>query len=165
MMIVGYKILDKNMENRYGQKMEVGHTYTARGEIKFGVNGNGYHYCTNLAEIFRYGYCKNENFIAVKVNGIGKTIFLEDDYYGYNSLCVSSIITIDKILQRKEIIQKIIMMDSFSVEKFLKTFFLKEDEILLFKEKFKTNFSILNLISYYQENDKDVYIRQYQKRK
>ena len=47
-MIKGYKCFNKGLINRYGKKFEVGKIYHQDGDIKFGINGNGFHMCSNL---------------------------------------------------------------------------------------------------------------------
>ena len=47
--------------------------------------------------------------------------------------------------------------NEFSVERFLTLFKLTNEEILLFKEKYKGSFKILDTISYYQEKNLDTY--------
>lgn len=42
--MIGYKCFNSDLTNRYGSKFEVGKTYHAKGDIKFGNNGNVLNY-------------------------------------------------------------------------------------------------------------------------
>ena len=53
------------------------------------------------------------------------------------------------------------MNSDIRLERFLKSFKLNNLEIELFKEKCKQSQYLINIIKYYQENDKDVFEREY----
>lgn len=161
----GYKIFDNKMANRYNFPMEVGKVYTATGPIKFGNNGNGFHYCKNLVDVFRYHDSKNpDGFIVTKVLGFGETKTYNDEYYGYYDMYVSRRIYIIKQLSREEIIKEVLTKHEIEVLKFLTTFSLTPEEITLFKKYYSTSQRILNAISYYQEKDLNTYSKIYQKK-
>ena len=42
--IIGYKALNSDFTNRYGFKFEIGKTYKIYNEVKFGNDGNGFHF-------------------------------------------------------------------------------------------------------------------------
>ena len=53
-MIKGYKAFNKDLTNRYGSEFVEGTTYRVEGELKFGNNGNGFHFCKRLEDTLRY---------------------------------------------------------------------------------------------------------------
>lgn len=161
--MVGYKILNKKMENRYGEKLEVGGIYQVEGIVKYGLLGNGYHFSSNICEIFRFFNTNDDDFVVVEVEGFGKIVENDVDYYGYMNLYVAEGIKINRIIERKDYIKMILEMDEFSVEKFLRTFRLSDKEKEIFKIKFASNDKIMKLISYFQDDDKTVYEREYKK--
>ena len=62
-------MFNDDLTNRYGTKFEVGKTYHANGDIKFGNDGNGFHMCKNIEDTLRYFDAFNDNIrICLKVN-------------------------------------------------------------------------------------------------
>ncbi len=61
--MIGYKCFNSDLTNRYGSKFEVGKTYHAKGDIKFGNNGNGFHMCKNMEDTLRYFDAFNDNVL------------------------------------------------------------------------------------------------------
>ena len=104
-MIKGFKIFNSDFTNRYGQKFEVDKEYVASGDIVWGTNGNGFHFCTHLEDCFRYYDAINDDCIITQVSGSGKIKEYNDEYYGYYDMYVSEILKINKILTRKEILE------------------------------------------------------------
>ena len=68
-------------------------------------------------------------------------------------------IKIVKVLTREEIINIGINLDEIRVKRFIQGFKLNSQEIELFKDKFQNNISVINVILYYQDKDKEVYKR------
>ncbi len=162
----GYKIFNSKQENRYGYKMEAGKTYSVEGNISYGNFGNGYHFCKKLSDVFRFKDTKDFDFLVARVIGSGKIITYNDDYYGYYDLFSSEKIFIKDFLSREEIIMQMLNETNIlSLKNFITTFTMTKEEIALFKEKFKTNKEIMNLISYYQERNLEVYEKNYLKRR
>lgn len=162
----GYKIFNNKQENRYGYKMEIGKTYSTIGNISYGINGNGYHFCKNLSDVFRFKDTKNFDFLVAKVIGYGKIITYDDEYYGYYDLFSCEKLFIKEFLKREDIIIKMLNeTNPFALKNFIITFSMTKEEIMLFKEKFKNNIEIMNLIAYYQEKDLEVYEKIYLKRR
>lgn len=71
--------------------------------------------------------------------------------------CVEEL-EIIKELSREEIINIGLNLNEIRVKRFLSTFILLKEEIELFKNKFKNKKDILNIIAYYQENNKNIFI-------
>lgn len=72
---------------------------------------------------------------------------------------VARTISIDKILTREEIVNKLLDKPEHRVKRFLSLYKLTPNEIKVYREKFKNNRNIQNTISYYQEGDLEVYNR------
>jgi len=156
-MIKGYKCFNKDMTNRYGIKFEVGKTYTTFGNIKFGLNGNGYHMCKNMEDTLRYYDAIGDDVIICEVTGYGKYVLDEDDYYGYYDMYSVEIIKIERMISRDEIIEIALNLNEIQVLHFIKTFKLNTEEINLFKNKFKNFPLVIQSIEYYQENNLEVF--------
>ena len=157
-MINGYKCFNKNLINRYGKKFEVGKIYYVDGIIKFGNNGNGFHFCRNLEDTLRYFDVTNETEIC-QVRGFGKLVVYNDEYNGYYDMYAAEKILVEKIMTREEIIDYALKLDNLRVVRFLMFYPLTREELNLFKEKFKNYINVLDAIKYYQEKDINVYKR------
>lgn len=158
-MVFGYKCFNKDLTNRYGFKFEVGKTYSVVGEIKFGVNGNGFHMCKNIEDTFRYYDAMESEVSVCEVIGLGKFVSLCDEYNGYYDMYSVKMIKIVRLLSREEIIKMILGFSEERVIRFIQLYGLTSSEIILFKEKFKKYRRVMDYIAYYQEGDKDVFKR------
>lgn len=157
-MIRGYKCFNKGLINRYGLQFEVGKCYHTDGKIQFGNNGNGFHMCSNLEDTLRY--FDNEQEVDIcEVIGFGNYHKVNDEYNGYFNLYAVENIYIKKLLTREEIISYALHLNEMSIEHFLIFYKLTEEEKELFKKVFYSKERLLDLISYYQDNDKDVFAR------
>lgn len=159
MIVRGYKCFNKDFTNRYGMKFEVGKIYIADNQVKFGVNGKGFHLCKNLEDTFRYFDAINDDIKICEVIGSGNIVTYSDKYYGYYDMYSVEKMEIKKELTHEEIINYGLNLDYISVQRFIQGFKLTEEEIIKFKNKFKNEQSVLDTIAYYKENDKDVYKR------
>lgn len=159
MRIRGFKAFNSDMTNRYGQKFEEGETYQIFGPLKFGNAGNGFHFCKRMEDTLRYFDGMNEEIKLASVVSDLDVVEFYDDYYGYYDIYASSMITIEHIYERREIIDKFLNESEYSVERFLKGFRLSDVEVELFRERFAFSRKIMNTIAYFQEGDLDVYSR------
>lgn len=130
MEIMGYKAFNKNRTNRYGKTFEEGKAYHIDGPISFGNNGNGFHMCTHLSDVFRY-FDPRDIDVAFVI-GSGRYVLSEDEtwaepYYGMYSV---SDIQIKKFLTREEIIDIISKSSSSDVVKFFATFNPTDEEAI-----------------------------------
>ncbi len=157
MEVVGYKVFNKDLTNRYGKKFEVGKIYIAPGIIKFGNSGNGFHLCRNIEDTFRYFDPKNNT--VCKVIGSGEMDKGEDNYNGFYEMYAVERLKILKQLSRLEIIEEGLKLNEIRAERFVSLFPLTEKEIMLFKEQFKKYISVLDAIAYYQEKDEKIYYK------
>ena len=159
MEIHGYKAFHKGLVNRYGLPFEEGGIYTCEGNLKFGNDGNGFHFCKRLEDTLRYFPATEEEIDVAEVTALGDIVEGEDDYYGYYDMYCTNRIRIDKVLTRADIISHFYRLPEHEVIRFIQCFLLTPDEIELFKTLFKDNKNIMNSILYYQEKDTDVYNR------
>ena len=128
MEVKGYKAFNVDKTNRYGKPFKEGETYRAHGEISFGNDGNGFHMCTSLSDVFRYfEYPLGEACVA-EVIGRGKCLEFNDEYYGYYEMYAVEEITITHFMERKEIIARMLKDHDFNNRKFLMTLKLTEHE-------------------------------------
>ena len=164
-MFEGYKCFNKGLVNRYGFKFEEEKIYHCEGEIKFGNDGNGFHVCKRLEDTLRYFDAMNGEIDICEVNCYGNSDEGKDDYNEYYDMYAYEYMVIKKILSREEIIDYAIKLNEIRAKRFISLFKLTDEEIVLFKEKFKKNNLILNTIAYYQEGNKDAYNNSYVKKR
>ena len=161
MIVRGYKCFNKDFTNRYGVKFEVGKIYIADSQVKSGLNGKKYRLCKNLEDTFRYFDAVNYDIKICEVIGSGNVVTYIDEYYGYYDMYAVEKIKIKKELIHEEIISYGLNLNPTSVKRFIQGFKLMEEEIIMFKEKFKNEQSVLDTIAYYKENNKEVYKKGY----
>lgn len=157
MEIIGYKCFNSDMTNRYGDKFEVGKTYSVKGEIRFGNQGNGFHLCKNIEDTLRYFDAMNDEVKICLVRGFGNFVEEEDYYNDYYDMFSFENIEIIKHLDREEIIHIGLNLNELRVCRFIQGFKLTDDEIEMFKEKFRNNMRVLQHIDYYQIGNKDAF--------
>ena len=162
MEVFGYKCFNKDLTNIYGNKFEIGKKHKVEGKIKFGTKGNGFHFCKNIEDTFRY-FNTTDGICVCEVSGSGEIITVNDEYNEYFDMYCAGELTIIRKLDRTEIIKKGLMLSPAKAIRFISTFKLSEEEIELFKIKFQNDVSILRAIDYYQENDMEVYKRAFSK--
>ena len=160
--IVGYKAFNGDMTNSYGMKFEEGHTYTVDGDIEFGLKGNGFHFCSYLEDTLKFFHEEENGRLIARVTGYDEILKREDRVFDYYDMYVARTLFVDKILTREEIIGMVLKFGNVErIKRFLTYFTLTEEEKELFRIRFADNIDVLNAISYYQDNDKDVYNRFY----
>ncbi len=154
--IKGYKAFNANRTNRYGKPFKEGETYSVEGKLSFGNEGNGYHMATNLSDVFRY--FDSEDCSTADVTGFGDYVKYDDEYNGYYDMYVVRNLRVDKFLERREIIRR--MLECVNVEQllhFFQTFKMTDEEKLLFARQFRDNLYVLKHLIYYQFGFKEVY--------
>ncbi len=161
--IIGYKSFNKDCTNRHGELFEAGKTYHEEGEISFGNSSKaGFHMCKRLEDTLRYFPAFEEDIKIAKVIGRGNIVEYEDDYYGYYDMYAVQEITIERFLEREEIINMFLQRKGISEDqvcRFTQLYKLTEDEIALFKERYDSSDKITKFIEYYQEDDKEAFTR------
>ncbi len=88
-MIEGYKVFNKGLVNNYGMSFEEKHEYKVdkeKQEIKYGLDGYGFHFVKRLEDGLRYFDSFNEDVDIARVVALGKVKEFSDDYYGYYDL-------------------------------------------------------------------------------
>lgn len=165
--VVGYKAFNDDHTNRYGVLFEAGKTYKTGGKVSFGTNSTGgYHMCKNLEDTLRFFEGLENDPIIAEVEGKGQIATYEDDYEGYYDMYSVEMLTIKRFLSREEMLYTILddpyIFDD-RVCRFIQGVRMSPEEIELFKDTFEDSPKILNALAYYQEDDKEVYNRQYYK--
>ena len=156
----GYKAFYKGLINKNGQKFEEGKVYVTEGKAKYGTKGNGIHFCVSLEDTLRYFSEEEEELEFAEVTSLGDIDEYCDHYNGFYNMYSTNKLRIDRVLTRKEIINMYLSMNGHNNERlnrFLMLFPLTEDELSLFKIKFKDEKYVLNIILYYQEDQKETY--------
>lgn len=157
--IVGYKAFNKDLTNRYGKKFEVGKIYIMPGAIKFGTSGNGFHLCKNIEDTFRY--FDSKNMTVCKVIGSGNMDEGIDHYYGFYEMYAVEKLEIIKELSRLEIIEEGLKLNESRAKRFVSLISLTKEEIILFKDQYKSYISVMDAIAYHQEKDEKIYYKKY----
>ena len=81
-----------------------------------------------------------------------------DDYYEYYDMYATTSITIDKVLSREEVINKVLAKSDLSIYRFISTgFTLTEEEVKIFQEKCKDDKTIQAYIDYYVNKNEDAF--------
>ena len=66
MEIKGYKAFNEDFTNRYNRVFKEDKSYHTDGEISFGLNGKGFHFCKRLEDTLRY-FDTFENSIVIDI--------------------------------------------------------------------------------------------------
>ena len=159
MRINGYKAFNSDKTNRYGLPFEEGADYHVDGPVSFGNDGNGFHMCTHLSDVFRY--FDPDDVIVASVIGSGEYVVRDDENWmePYYDMYVVSDLHINKFLTREEIINIIINSSSSDIIKFFATFNINDKEKVMFARKFRDNYDVMKALMYYQYGFKDVYFK------
>ena len=154
MIVDGYKGFNGNKTNRYGYTFEEGKTYKIDGDISFGNEGNGFHMCTSLSDVFRYF---DDDIVVARVIGYGNTVCYNDEYNGYYEMYAVSNLYITKFLTREEIVDKMLKCSDIDTLKFISTYVLNEEEKKLFLQKYNQDIKMKKYILYYQYGYKNIF--------
>lgn len=156
--VIAYKVFYNGLINRYGKKFETLKIYSVQGKIQWGNNGKGFHMCSYPEDCFRY-FESDADLVLAKVRGFGHLYSVDDNYNGYYDMYVCESMEILEVYNREEIINIMLGLDYDRVRKFLITNDLSPMEIELFKDAYKNDNDVLDVISYHQEGEKDVYVK------
>lgn len=158
--IIGYKSFDNEYKNISGSIMEVGKIYHIDGNIKYGINGNGYHFSKRLEDTLRYQK-KNEHELInppiALVKGYGtikESNKLSDEYFGYFDSFAASDMEIIKYLTENEIIEYALKLNEYRLQRFVSFYKLSDTDMKKIKNKFMT---VDLAILYYQKKQLDIY--------
>jgi len=161
MELHGYKAFDKGLVNRYGKEFKEHGIYTVDGDIRFGNDGNGFHFCKRLEDTLRYFPAMEKEIDIAEVTALGNIVESEDNYYGYYDMFCTDKIRIDRVLEREEIINMFLHNIDFRTIRFVQGFKLTPEELMLFKINYGDREEVLKAISYYQEHDLNAYDRKH----
>ena len=154
--IKGYKAFNDDRTNRYGMFFEEGKIYTVPGKASFGLKGNGFHFCKNIEDTFRY--FDPERCVIASVIGLGDIAIGYDDYNEYYDMYSATSIKIEHFLSREEVLNNIVNKSEQSICRFLQTGFqLTEEEIKMIEMRAKPNNQVENYLDYYSRGNKDAF--------
>lgn len=162
MEMIGYKTLDNESKNRYGKTFLPGIVYSVEGEVRFGRNGNGYHFCKNFEDSLKYLECFTRNFKLAKVRAFGEIRESFDRYNDIYDIYVASSLEILSYLTEEEIFKIALQLSPIQIKRFLQLYPLTELEKERFKEEYKMlELGVMQTFDYYQENKKDAFSNVY----
>ena len=153
--IKGYKAFN-NMTDRYGNIYEVGSTYEVTGPIKF--QKNGFHFCKNLEDVFRYYDGFDENTTICEIEGYGDYDKYSDTYYDYYDMYAISSFKILKILNREEILNNVLNKGLMSTIRLISGYYLTDEEINTILNKYNDPM-VDDFINYFQKDDLNAFVR------
>ena len=154
--IIGYKAFKSDLTNKYGFKFEVGVEYKESKDLKFGINGGGFHFASCLADTFRY-FNPKYNPVYCKIVGSGNFIKVSNYAYDSKDMYVSEKIKITKILTRDEILEYALTSDLDTLNKMLMLYSFNKEELELIKryclEQEKEYLKSIQILDMYQTGD------------
>ncbi len=160
-MIEGYKVFNKGLVNNYGMHFLEHQDYQVdkrKQEIKYGLDGYGFHFVKRLEDGLRYFDSFNKDVDIAKVVALGDVKESFDDYYGYYDLYVTDHIFIDHVLTREEIIDYIKGTSIMQIERFVANYKLTDKEIATILKDYPCD-KVKNAINYYQYKDYKTYTK------
>lgn len=159
MQMLGYKVLDSLGKNRYGKLFLPNETYTVKGKIQFGPNGNGYHFCKNFEDSLKYLEAFTRDFKLAKVRASGEIVESFDRYNGVYDLYASSSLEVLSYLTEEEIFEKGLLLSPLQVKRFLQLYPLTEEEKKLFQQNYQyAELGVMQTFDYYQNQKKDAFL-------
>ena len=148
--INGFKSFNYDYTNVNGFKFEKGKSYHIGGIIKFGPNGNGFHFCERLEDTLRFSdYYGDSPLRTVQIaHVIGSGILSEgfDDYNEYYNMYAASDLKIVDFMSRDEILDYASYLPEMRLNRFLSLYKLSEEELGLFIGKYNC---CDNVLKYY----------------
>ncbi len=153
--VIGYKAFN-NMQDRFGNSYQLDVTYEVSGPVKF--RKNGFHFCKNIEDVFRYYDGFDDNTIVCLVEGFGELDEYEDEMNEYFDMYSSSKLKILKILSRDEVLQIALSNGVISMLRFISGYKLTDEEINIILDRYHETL-VEDYISYYQRGNKEVFQR------
>ena len=142
--VIAYKAFFENLTNQIDDiNYEVGKEYSVEGDIQW--MENGFHMCKEPEDCFFYLKPSKAKVELTLVRGFGDLYSLDtghkayDDRNGIAYVCRS--MEILKVFSREEIVEIGLNLLGHRLEKFIERFPLTKEEALLFKEKFKDEYT------------------------
>ncbi len=155
--MIGYKAFNGDGTNRYGKKFEINEKYHEDGEIlaRFGNTGRGYYYCTRLADVFRFFDDKEEIKVGV-IEASGTIDHCIDEYYDYEIFACSDIKLL-KYLNRKEILNLLLLEGHSSIDKAIRTYKFNDEEKDVILDNVRGDFQLIKSVLWYCYDKKDIF--------
>ena len=130
--VKGYKAFEKGLVGFNDFQYEIGGTYHLEGEVK--RLGNGFWFCENIEDTFRYLSKSGNEMEICSVIGSGEVKKFTDDYYGYDIVGCTDIY-IERLIPRNEIYGMFLeelckpYKNLIKVERFVRDYEWTEEEI------------------------------------
>lgn len=159
----GYKCFNSNFTNNSNELIRTNTTYVLQDKLK--IKKNGFHFCKRLEDTLRYFDGLKEDIIICKVKALGDIIWYEDNYYDYYDIGCTNKIYISNPLSREEIMSYADNLIDIRFIRFIQGYKLTKEEKEYFKNKYINNRLVINYLKYYQEDDLEVFEREYNNRK
>ena len=147
----GYKCFKKGCE------IKIDKIYHFGDGIKFDNDETGYYACKRLEDALRCQTTIDGEIDVAKVTCWGVNREYQDDIYEFYDSFDYEDMVVNEIMPREDIINYGLGLDEVRVKRFISLFKLTKEEILLFKEKFKNDGSVISTIEYYQEGKGDAF--------
>ena len=162
MEMLGYKVLDKDHKNRYGKEFVINQNYHVDGDIRFGTNGLGYHFCLNFEDSLKYTEKFTRDFTLARIKASGDIKESFDRYNGVFNIFVASDLEVLEFLTKEEIFSLGLDLCPDRVKRFLQLYPLTEEEKIIFKKEYKeVDLGVMKTFSFYQEQDKGAFMDPY----
>lgn len=154
--MLGYMALKVDGTDKYGDKFELGKSYHVDGPIRarFGSKSDGFRFCTNVAETFRF--IDSEDVKVAVVEATGQFDSSLDEYNDYEIYACSDLSLI-KYLTREEIINLTLLEGRRSIEKLVKTYKVNEEERDILLNHVRGDNQMIGYILYYCFGKEDIY--------
>ena len=159
--VKGYKGFSKDLRNEPGDQFEVGKIYRTQneGDLLFGINGNGFHFCKSLEDCFIY--FNPIDSVYAEVTGLEEVREKDDEYNDIYGICVARSIQLNRLLTNEEIVEMYLNPEKglgpFVLQRFLQLYKLTPEQITQFEKKYYNDFHTLQDLMYYQKDMKNVY--------
>ena len=154
--MLGYMALKVDGTDKYGDKFELGKSYHVDGPIRarFGSKSDGFRFCTNVAETFRF--IDSEDVKVAVVEATGQFDSSLDEYNDYEIYACSDLSLI-KYLTREEIINLTLLEGRRSIEKLVKTYKVNEEERDILLNHVRGDNQMIGYVLYYCFGKEDIY--------
>ncbi len=155
--MIGYRAFNSDYTNDLGEKFELNETHHIDGKINatFGKKGNGYYFYTDLADVFRFEDPQKEIKVAV-VEATGSIDCVKDEYNNYLRYACSDL-TVVKYLSREEILNTVLSEGIHSIDKFIRTYNLTEDERDVVLDHVRGDNDLIGKVLWYCYDKKDIF--------
>ena len=154
--MIGYKAFNSDGTNRYGEKFEIDKKYHVDGDIvaRFGLEGNGYYYCTTLADVFRF-FPPDDVKVGL-IEATGQIDRSHDEYNDYEIFACSDMKLL-RYMSRQEVLNMILLEGRYSIEKAIKTYEFTPEEKDIVLDEVRGDFQLMGEVLWYCFDKTDLY--------